>query len=300
MNVMKNWELAVWIRENLACVIFALLVAITSVLGTPVLLFDKTPAEAIELLSAGPHKPFHRLKEHVGELAADVDRYELESFNKQRAVWDLVRVAIDDPADQSLIIKRAARSHDTVRESAAILEILTKLLQLNVYEDRHKLQLWRMAKAYYEILLDDQNKRRSAYRTLSEVYDELDVFPPDGDSGVRDAVESELLRQLTYLAFRLEDGSQEIWQKRANILGVKRSSTRGREYRRKYLWIDQSQLVLAIQDKDETKALAILGQMRNRLSDEDLFLWSKLIQHRNDISDEESRQIVDRLIAKIE
>lgn len=305
MNLTDLHVLAEWVSKRLPCMIFAIFVAAASWVIVPKLLFEKTPAQTFELLSAGSDAQYDRLKDHVTDLADDVEDYEQQSFDKQRSFWDRVKQSVSDPADQSLIIQRAARSHDTIRQSASILEILRMLLDTNEYNEDHKNHLWAMTGAYYQILLDTDRARRKAYRALSDVYDDLASFPQgdpsdEDDPKVQDAVKSELLRQLTYLAFRQELKSWEKWQDRAIALGEKYASAQGKEYRRKFLWIDQSQMALAIiNDKDLPKAKALLERMRDRLGDEDLFLWSKLIQHRNDV-DRDRREIVAELIKMIE
>jgi hypothetical protein len=226
------------------------------------------------------------------------------------------------------ILQTSAENHDFIRAFVELGRIYATLVKLGDHTDQTHDHLSSLYQALLEVNADnpfDESSRfnddgvrqaaRASGESLCETFPdhaicrardhlvsierEIKHFP----RSVRDDVEIEVLRYLSYCSARAEETNQQrIYTERAEeIYRAAEEDDRidDKLYRRKYFWIHYSRLVLIVgagHDNYQAESWEYYNLLRRKLATEQDFLLRKLLQHSNLITEPDKQVLWDSFI----
>lgn len=210
----------------------------------------------------------------------EIGEYEIKTHEKQVVLWKILDSRLSG-REHRKALQIANRNQDVIRALLELGKIYTSLVKTNNHtEDTHN-YLSLLYEAILYILRDDDPAISDAFNKLIEINKHISEFPDE----VKDDVQIEVLRYLSYCAHRLDKrADQEIFN--AQALDLRKKNPRSSlEYRRKYYWVDLSQLASLVNEADFNQAKKVFRSLRNNLGNADL-LKTKLLQHQDLIKDQ--------------
>jgi hypothetical protein len=224
-----------------------------------------------------------KITQQLEQFNQKIDDYEIESNKKQEEIWQLLEkelIATKSNPNYPGIVHKSNLNQDTIRALLEFGKIYTTLVKTNQHTpDTHR-SLSDMYEAFLDILKDEKQSYREAYDRLKSVNDHIEYFPEQ----IRDDVQIEVLRYLSFCAAKLKYTEQKDFTAQAAKI-MKKKERNAKEYRRKFYWIDLSNLVTDVNNADFKKADEDFEKLRSNLADR-LFLKMKLREHEQLIEKE--------------
>ena len=272
------------------------------------------------------------LARHLMAINEKVDDAEESTHENHQEVMAIVQSIGSTEQQYTDILQRSAENQDIVRALMEFGRIYAALVESGQHTDKVHEHLSSLYQALLDINADDpldkfaainteENRERArkkgesvctqretrrspickAKRRLVNIERSIDDFP----TSARDDIEIEVLRYLSYCAARAGEinyqniftgKAEKIYQQKLKNLNQRMEP---KLYRRKYYWIDYSQLVATVRtggDNYETKAQEYFQRLRENLITESDFLRLKMVQHSSLVGDESKQKYWKQLI----
>jgi len=225
-----------------------------------------------------------KLANQLAEINREIGETEIQSHEKQKILWKLLEKGLAG-SEHSEALGIANRNQDALRALLEFGKIYIALVEADAHTKNTHLLLTGMYRSLIYIIKDSTTELEIAYDTLNEVNQKIGQFP----DVIRDEVQIEVLRYLSYCSARLVRSSDhEVFNNQAQVVKknmMKRSAASPAQYRRKFYWVDLSQLVSLFNSGHFKQAEEVFYTLRNSLSDTE-FLKTKILQHEKLIKKE--------------
>lgn len=273
------------------------------------------------------------LAKQLRDINDKVDDAEKSTHENHQEVMAIVQSIGSTEQQYADILQRSAENQDIVRALMEFGRIYASLVESGQHTPKTHQHLSSLYQALLDINADDpldkfaaintdENRERArnrgesvcvqsvetkrspickAKRRLVNIERSIDDFP----TSARDDIEIEVLRYLSYCAARAGEinyqniftgKAEKIYQQKLKNLNQRMEP---KLYRRKYYWIDYSQLVATVRtggDNYETKAQVYFQRLRENLITESDFLRLKMVQHSSLVGDESKQKYWKQLI----
>lgn len=254
--------------------------------------------------------------EQLRAINAKVDRAESASHKNYTTVLTIIQDPQDAKQNYDKIVQMSAENQDIIRAFLEFGRIYASLVKLGQHTEQTHEHLGSLYQALLDITADDplapkefnstsiRNGLQDQGKSLCNIYRNEPICKAkdrliaversisDFPSSVRDDVEIEVLRYLSYCLVRAEArNQQQLFTRRAEKIYAKveeESGVDGKLYRRKYYWIDYSNLVASVSKGApgyEAESWRHFNRLRGNLATEQDFLLQKLLQHKNLITE---------------
>lgn len=215
----------------------------------------------------------NKLVEQLQAFNHKLDEYEIESHKKQQKLWLLLAGQLKGDS-YGEVLGISNRNQDVIRALLEFGKIYTSLVKANAHSEETHERLSEMYESILYIITHDTRSLIRAFDILSDVNRKIEQFP----KAVRDDVQIEVLRYLSYCAAKLEKTTEQETLNSQALTVKSRFNAGSTEYRRKLYWIDLSRLTKHINLAEIEEAESVFNELRGNI--EHRFLKTKLIQHR--------------------
>jgi len=266
----------------------------------------------------------------LGQINEKVDNAEAAAHDNHTRVLSIVQGMGGSDQSYQQILQMSAENQDLIRAFVEFGRIYASLVKLGEHTKQTHEHLSSLYQALLEVTADDplekaspfndKEERRAAkaeHRSLCQKFQKHSICKArdhlisiereitDFPRSVRDDVEIEVLRYLSYCSARAEESNQQrMYTERAEEIYRKANEADridGKLYRRKYFWIHYSNLVFVVSqglDNYEAEGWNYYNQLRKKLATEHDFLLRKLLQHANLITDPDKKALWQSFIER--